>query len=87
MLVETYENIINTHINNYLGIFMRDKWEPNEEQLKELLLVTNVIIGVPISEECNVLGMLLLIGGSDLARAVKSWKQSWSVKPSEQDKI
>ena len=87
MLVETYENIINTHINNYLGIFMRDKWEPNEEQLKELLLVTNVIIGVPISEECNVLGMLLLIGGSDLARGVKSWKQSWSVKPSEQDKI
>jgi hypothetical protein len=87
MLVETYENIINTHINNYLGIFMRDKWEPNEEQLKELLLVTNVIIGVPISEECNVLGMLLLIGGSDLARGVKSWKQSWIVKPSEQDKI
>ena len=30
---------------------MRDKWELNEEQLKELLLVTNVIIGAPITEE------------------------------------
>jgi hypothetical protein len=51
MLFEMYENIINTHINNYLGLFMRDKWELNEEQLKELLLVTNVIIGAPITEE------------------------------------
>jgi hypothetical protein len=51
MLFEMYENIISTHINNYLGIFMRDKWQLNEEQLQELLLVTNVIIGAPITEE------------------------------------
>ena len=30
---------------------MRDKWQLNKDQLKELRLVTNVIIGAPIAEE------------------------------------
>ena len=48
---EIYENIIKDNKNRYLGDFMDDKGRLTEEQLKKLLLVTNVVIGAPITEE------------------------------------
>jgi hypothetical protein len=46
-----YENKIKGNKNRYLGSFMGDKGRLTEEQLKELLLVTNVVIGAPLTEE------------------------------------
>jgi hypothetical protein len=48
---EIYGNIINAYKNKHLGDFVSNKGQLNEEQLKRLLLVSNVVIGAPISEE------------------------------------
>ena len=48
---EIYGNIIIDNKNSYLGYCMDDKWRLTEDQLKKMLLVTNVVIGAPITEE------------------------------------
>ena len=48
---EIYENIIIGNKNSYLGYCMDEKWRLTEDQLKKMLLVTNVVIGAPITEE------------------------------------
>lgn len=48
---EIYENIIKDNKNSYLTIDMDTKHRLTAEQLKRLLLVTNVVIGAPLKEE------------------------------------
>lgn len=48
---EINEFIIKDNKNIYLGYFMDNKGRVSEEQLKKLLLVSNVVIGAPITEE------------------------------------
>lgn len=47
---ENYETTLWTNVSAYLGSFVRNDGKMTEEQLKALLLVSNVIVGAEITE-------------------------------------